>query len=630
MPQAKVTDRCHRIVLLAALCWLISGCGKVPNTLKVSKSSSINAASKSPTAKSKAQLLDVDEPLARLRTSHVSRSDPNAEDWQSEEFGRRAQEQLEQLIEPLTGDGAIKTSDLHPLLADGFRCRAPESNLESVFQDATFRVQRPADKGIRDRHDAAGLAQMLSQLRAALDPESSTARCKFKTFRVTRTENATTTTAHWDYLIESETSAVQQTGNWVCQWQSSVNDQPPKLQSIEITDYERVTRMQAEPVFSDCTESVLGNNDSYHQQLAFGLDHWLQRLPLYNGIVATSYHGLAVGDANGDGLDDVYVCQPGGVAGGLPNRLFLQQPDGSALDASAASGVDWLTESHAALFADVDNDADQDLIVATIAGLILAENDGAGRYTARVLKLLPEAPPMSLAAADFDNDGDLDIYACCYAKRSIAGTGRPLPYHDANNGSRNILLRNDRQWSFKDVAQQVGLGQNNRRFSFACAWEDFDNDGDQDLYVANDFGRNNLYRNDHGHFSDIAENAGVEDMSAGMSVTWGDANNDGLMDLYVSNMWSSAGNRIAYQSRFLPSGRNSETLRSFQRHARGNSLFVNATQPGVHRFHDVSTEAHVTIGGWAWSSLFADINNDGWQDLLVANGYITQDDKRDL
>ena len=69
---------------------------------------------------------------------------------------------------------------------------------------------------------------------------------------------------------------------------------------------------------------------------------------------------------------------------------------------------------------------------------------------------------------------------------------------------------------------------------FTITAADYDNDGDQDLYVANDYGRNNLYRNDNGHFSDVAHVAGVEDISAGMSVSWGDYNHDGHMDLYVS------------------------------------------------------------------------------------------------
>ena len=123
-----------------------------------------------------------------------------------------------------------------------------------------------------------------------------------------------------------------------------------------------------------------------------------------------------------------------------------------------------------------------------------------------------------------------------------------------------------------------------------------------------------------------AAEAGVEDISAGMSVAWGDANNDGRPDLYVSNMWSSAGNRITYQQRFREGG-GAEALALFQRHARGNSLFLNA---GDGTFRDVSEPAGVTMGRWAWGSWFVDLNNDGWEDLVVANGYITQQDPGDL
>ena len=169
---------------------------------------------------------------------------------------------------------------------------------------------------------------------------------------------------------------------------------------------------------------------------------------------------------------------------------------------------------------------------------------------------------------------------------------------------------------------------NNRRYSYAAVWEDYDNDGDQDLYVANDFGRNCLYQNAGPSaaggrtFTEIAPAAGVEDISAGMGVTWADYDRDGDMDLHVSNMFSSAGNRVSYQRNFRP-GR---TLEPFQRHARGNSLFRNAGG----RFEDVSIDAGITMGRWAWGARFADFDNDGWEDLYVANGFITTEDTGDL
>jgi hypothetical protein len=111
-----------------------------------------------------------------------------------------------------------------------------------------------------------------------------------------------------------------------------------------------------------------------------------------------------------------------------------------------------------------------------------------------------------------------------------------------------------------------------------------------------------------------------------MSCCWGDFNRDGWLDLYVSNMFSSAGNRITEQQQFQQVA-DQQTRAAFRRHARGNTLYLNQ-QDGT--FADVSVEAGVVLGRWAWGSLFADLNNDGWDDLLVANGFITQADTVDL
>ncbi|MFQ5701964.1 MAG: FG-GAP repeat domain-containing protein, partial [Acidobacteriota bacterium] len=217
---------------------------------------------------------------------------------------------------------------------------------------------------------------------------------------------------------------------------------------------------------------------------------------------------------------------------------------------------------------------------------------------------------------------------CAYwaSQHTFGEIATPIPYHDANDGGANTLLANDGRWGFTDVTARVGLDANNHRWSFAASWEDFDNDGDPDLYVANDFGRNNLYRNEGGTFVDITASAGVEDMAAGMSATWGDYDQDGWMDIYVSNMFSSAGTRVTAQKAFKPDVP-SATKARYQRHARGNSLLHNV---GDGTFRDVSVQAGVTRAGWAWGSKFIDFDNDGREDLLVANGYLTREDTGDL
>ena len=238
-----------------------------------------------------------------------------------------------------------------------------------------------------------------------------------------------------------------------------------------------------------------------------------------------------------------------------------------------------------------------------------------------------------MCAADYDHDGDLDLFVCGYSPNSQDRTGlpAPVPYYDANNGGSNALLQNEGDFQFVDVTEECGLDQNNRRYSYAASWEDFDNDGDMDLYVANDFGRNNLYRNDGSNvslgrqFTDVAERVQAEDIASRMSVSWGDYNRDGWMDPYVGNMFSSAGNRIAYQRHFAP-GR-AVMAANVQHMARGNTLFANGADD---TFHDVSEVAAVTMGRWAWASKFADFNNDGWLDLMVANEYVTNVDSGDL
>jgi hypothetical protein len=116
-------------------------------------------------------------------------------------------------------------------------------------------------------------------------------------------------------------------------------------------------------------------------------------------------------------------------------------------------------------------------------------------------------------------------------------------------------------------------------------------------------------------------------MAAGMSVGWGDYDADGYLDLYVGNMWSSAGQRITHNPQFETVTADASLRQSFQRHARGNSLFRNK---GDGTFRDVTLVAGVEMGRWAWGSDFADLDNDGNLDLFIQNGFITGPDTDDL
>lgn len=344
------------------------------------------------------------------------------------------------------------------------------------------------------------------------------------------------------------------------------------------------------------------------------------------------HHGIAVADVDGDGQEDFYVCQDSG----LPNRLFRSNGDGTFSEIASEAGVDVLDRTSGSIFFDYDNDGDQDLLL-TGSALYLFVNDGTGHFTlldSAKSGLTPQkdigSDYFSVCVADYNRDGWLDVYVSAYFQ--VVGIGEmaetvPTPYHDATNGAPNYLFQNNGDGTFKDVTSETGLGANNNRFSFACAWADYDKNGYPDLYVANDFGRNNLYRNNgDGSFSDVAAEAGVEDIAAGMSVAWEDYNNDGWLDIYVSNMYSTAGARTTRQALFQPES--DDSIRQlYQRHARGNSLFRNR---GDGTFEDVSKEAGVTMGRWAWGSNFLDFDLDGHEDIYVTNGFITNEDSRDL
>ncbi len=551
-----------------------------------------------------------------------------AGDWETETFSAAALAQLQALGALIEQPDGVAMEQLADLATPDFSCGTLRpADRESVFTDAAVEVSR-----MRSHAPAAGIHEGIAGLKLALQELTapitggSDIHVKFKIYRVELQSPTAVTRADFECSGNAAAGVVQQNGTWLCHWKLGSESARPRLSRIELEEFEEVVaQTPGGRWFSDCTHAVLGQHNPIAPQLARGVDFWKFRMQAELKPDPYGHHGLAIGDVNGDGLEDIYIGQPTGQ----PNRLFLQQPDGTAVDVSAQAGVDWLDRTFGVLLIDLDNDGDLDLAIVMDKNLMLMANDGTGKFSERTI-IYVKGDPQSLSAADYDNDGDLDLYLASYGNQMLGSSGPgytpPFPYQDANNGSPNTLLRNDGNWRFSDATQEAGLDENNHRWSFAASWEDYDNDGDQDLYVANDFGRNNLYRNDGGHFVDVAASAGVEDLAAGMSVSWGDYNNDGLPDLYVGNMFSSAGERIAYQRQFQSSV-GEDVRQQFQRHARGNTLFENV---GNGTFRDVSVEKGVTMGRWAWSSLFFDFNNDGREDLLVANGFITGPDTDDL
>lgn len=384
----------------------------------------------------------------------------------------------------------------------------------------------------------------------------------------------------------------------------------------------------ASRIFEDITPRALAGNASYHEQLLRGTDFWRTVLDAASGIDIYGNNGVAIGDIDNDGFDDFYICQPAGI----PNRLYRNRGDGTFEDVTDSAGVGILDGTPCALFADFSNRGVQDLVVVRSTGPLLFLNQGSGKFRLQrdAFKFAhpPEGTFTSAAAADYDRDGFLDIYFCLYSYyQGLDKYHVPVPYYAAENGPANLLFHNSGDGTFRDVTVAAGMNQNNHRFSLGCAWGDFNNDGWPDLYVANDFGKKNLYRNNgNGTFTDIAEQSGVLNVGPGMSACWFDYDNDGKHDLYVANMWEAPGLRVTMQDNFMKNA--PEKIRAYYRnHAMGNALFHNE---GSGNFIDKSSSAGIDDGRWSWSSTAFDFDHDGYLDIYVPNGFISQPGLKDI
>jgi tetratricopeptide (TPR) repeat protein len=382
-----------------------------------------------------------------------------------------------------------------------------------------------------------------------------------------------------------------------------------------------------QPAFVDVTAQALGTTESWKAQMLFGADYWRTALDGAVGVDVYGNNGVAAGDFDGDGFDDLYVCQPAG----LPNRLYRNRGDGTFEDVTARAGVGVLDNTACALFVDFDNRGLQDLLVVCGTGPLLFINQGSGTFALKRdafrFARAPEGTFTHAAAADYDGDGRLDLYFCTY--QYYLGLDQyhyPVPYYDARNGPPNCLFHNEGEHAFVETTERAGLGQNNR-YSFACAWGQAGPSGKPDLFVANDFGSSQLYRNNgDGSFTDVSEQAHVEGVGAGMSCCWHDFDNDGRQDIYVPSMWEAAGQRVAEQAQFHSHA--PEKIRAlYRRHARGNALYRNR---GDGTFENMAQNAGVEMGRWSWSSDFWDFDHDGFADLYVSNGYVSGADRNDL
>ncbi|MEE8466874.1 MAG: VCBS repeat-containing protein, partial [Planctomycetota bacterium] len=244
--------------------------------------------------------------------------------------------------------------------------------------------------------------------------------------------------------------------------------------------------------------------------------------------------GAAWGDVDGDGWVDLYLVQGSGREGSSPptNRLLHNLGDGTFEDVTRDSGAGDDGAGMGALFFDADQDGDLDLYVANRGPDRLYENDGSGHFTdvSEAAGLTLDLWSAGVSASDVDRDGDLDLYVTSYLDFDLEkmppadgleryGREDPLamlPF--AFPGQRNVFLRNEGGLRFTDATGELGLADVQGRGMQAVFW-DFDRDGDDDLYVANDVSFNVLYRNEgDGTFEDISFITGLDDPRGGMGL----------------------------------------------------------------------------------------------------------------
>jgi hypothetical protein len=319
--------------------------------------------------------------------------------------------------------------------------------------------------------------------------------------------------------------------------------------------------------------------------------------------------GVSVADFDNDGWPDIYFTNS---RFGEPNALYRNLGDGTFEDVGATVGVADLNRagegvSMGAVWGDHDNDGREDLLVYRYGYLALFKNVDGRRFedVTSVAGLRRWMNSNGAIWIDYDRDGLLDLYVTAYFRDSVdfwdLESTRIMhnSFEFATNGGKNLMFRNV-GGKFEDVTDRLGVGST--RWTLAAASADFNDDGWPDIYLANDYGPEELFLNDRGQrFTRMT--TGLESESkSGMSVSLGDAFNRGRLDVFVTNI--------------------SERGYLFQ----NNNLRLNQLSE-KQRFENVADDA-VADAGWAWGAQFGDFNNDGSSELFVLNGFISADSTR--
>jgi len=374
--------------------------------------------------------------------------------------------------------------------------------------------------------------------------------------------------------------------------------------------------------------------------------------------------GVCLADVDGDGRPDVFLARTEG-----PSALYRNLGDWRFEDITASAGVAAPGRyATGCAFADVDGDGDQDLILLSLGGPnAVFVNDGKGHFTEQTAGLTDRAGSMTIAVADVDGDGDLDLYIANNKPYTtidrippqergfskITRTLGPNRYevreqyrrdykvvNRAELGGYSLVQRADPDFfylndgkghftreplahnpRFTDEAGKP-LQEEREDFGLAAIFADLNGDGWPDLYVANDFeDPDQCWINDgHGRFRLIPWYALRATSNSGMAVAVGDVNRDGYPDLFEVDMLSRDTRRLKKQIPTHTAVPKQPGLGTDRPQMQRNTLQVNR---GDGTFAEAARFAGVSGSGWSWSTVFLDVDLDGWEDILIGTGHVT-------
>lgn len=337
-------------------------------------------------------------------------------------------------------------------------------------------------------------------------------------------------------------------------------------------------------------------------------------------ILESTGGGVALFDYDNDGWLDIFLVNGSRLEGFSPgqeptNHLYRNNRDGTFTDVTAAAGLSHHGWGQGVCVGDFDNDGNTDLLVTYYGQNVFYRNNGDGTFTDITRKaglISPENRYYTGAAfLDYDGDGKLDLFLTCYVAYNEALQHNPDQEAGCRwkglkvfcgprglQGARCFLYRNNGDGTFTDVSEKAGIHDVPLVYGFTPLVMDYDNDGRPDVYVACDSSRSLLFHNNgDGTFKETGVMAGVaynEDgrEQAGMGVSAGDYDSDGWLDIVKTNFAD-------------------DTTTLY--HNQGGGLFSDATFSG-------HLGGNTTYLGWGTG--FFDFDNDGWPDILIANGHV--------